>query len=67
MKHFTAHTINCVCHSIRSMFRVLAIYNFGLSITQSDMIKDCEIDYSSLRMSSRKLQNNHSIIPIKQS
>ena len=23
-----AHTINCVCHSIRSMFRVLGIYNF---------------------------------------
>ena len=34
---------------------------------QSDMIKDCEIDYSSLSMSSRKLQNNISIIPIKQS
>ena len=26
--YFTAHTINCVCHSIRSMFRVLGIYNF---------------------------------------
>ena len=26
---FSAHTINCVCHSIRSMFRVLGIYNFG--------------------------------------
>ena len=26
--HFTAHTINCVCHSIRLMFRVLGIYNF---------------------------------------
>ena len=23
---FSAHTINCVCHSIRSMFRVLGIY-----------------------------------------
>ena len=23
-----AHTINCVCHSIRSMFRVLGVYNF---------------------------------------
>jgi len=29
---FYAHTINCVCHSIRSMFRVLGIYNFGFSI-----------------------------------
>ena len=27
--HFNAHTIDCVCHSIRSMFRVLGIYNFG--------------------------------------
>ena len=26
---FSAHTINCVCHSIRSMFRVLGMYNFG--------------------------------------
>ena len=25
---FYAHTFNCVCHSIRSMFRVLGIYNF---------------------------------------
>ena len=28
IKHFTAYTINCVCHCIRSMFRVLGIYNF---------------------------------------
>ena len=27
---FSAQTINWVCHSIRSMFRVLGIYNFGL-------------------------------------
>ena len=25
---FSAHTVNCVCHSIRSMFRVLGMYNF---------------------------------------
>ena len=25
---FSAHTFNCVCHSIRSMFRVLGVYNF---------------------------------------
>ena len=24
------YTINCVCHSIRSVFRVLGMYNFGL-------------------------------------
>ena len=28
MIYFTAHTINCVCHSMRTMFRVLGIYNF---------------------------------------
>jgi hypothetical protein len=27
--HFTAYTMNCVCHCIRSMFRVLGIYNFA--------------------------------------
>ena len=26
---FYAHTFNCVCYSIRSMFRVLGVYNFG--------------------------------------
>ena len=26
---FSTHTFNCVCHSIRSMFRVLGIYNFA--------------------------------------
>ena len=26
---FSAHKIDCVCHSIRSMFRVLGIYNFA--------------------------------------
>ena len=26
---FCAHTINCVCHSIGTMFRVLGTYNFG--------------------------------------
>ena len=30
---FSAHTINCVCHSIRSMFRVLCIYNFACILT----------------------------------
>ena len=32
---FSAHTINCVCHSIRSMFGVLGIYNFGLGSNRS--------------------------------
>ena len=29
--------INCVCHSIRSMFGVLGIYNFGYSVHSSSM------------------------------
>ena len=29
---FSAHKINCVCHSIRSMFRVLGMYNFGFPL-----------------------------------
>ena len=33
IQHFTAHTINCVCHSTRSMFRVLWICNFDLEMT----------------------------------
>ena len=32
---FSAHTINCVCHSIRSMFKVLGIYNFAKRILLS--------------------------------
>ena len=27
--------VNCVCHSIRSMFRVLGIYNFGYRYKQN--------------------------------
>ena len=27
--YFTAHTLKCVCHSIRSMFGLLGLYNFG--------------------------------------
>ena len=27
---FSADTINCVCHSIRTMFRALGVYNFVL-------------------------------------
>ena len=36
---FYAHTINCVCHSIRSMFRVLWVYNFGKSVEISVTIE----------------------------
>ena len=29
MIYFTAHTFKCVCHCIKTMFRVLGVYNFG--------------------------------------
>ena len=29
MIYSTAHTFQCVCHCIRTMFRVLGVYNFG--------------------------------------
>ena len=34
---FSAHTISCVCHSIRSMFRVLGICNLGGRVTIADL------------------------------
>ena len=34
IQNFTAHTINCVCHSIRSMFRVLGMYNFDRTFSK---------------------------------
>ena len=37
---FSAHTINCMCHSIRSMFRVLGIYNFGSRFTDLWFLTD---------------------------
>jgi hypothetical protein len=33
---FSAHTINCVCHSIRSMFRVVGIYNFAAGLNSKN-------------------------------
>ena len=30
MIYFTAHTFKCVCHCIRTMFRVLGMYNFAM-------------------------------------
>ena len=33
-RHWSYSRINCVCHSIRSMFRVLGVYNFGLQTNQ---------------------------------
>ena len=35
---FSANTINCVCHSIRSMFRVLGIHNFAVSTKMNDNV-----------------------------
>ena len=35
--HLTAQPINCVCHSIKSMFRVLCIYNFAYNTKNYEM------------------------------
>ena len=32
MIYFTAHTFQCVCRCIRTMFRVLGVYNFASAI-----------------------------------
>ena len=37
--------MNCVCHSIRSMFRVLGIYNFG-SDHKRDIPEHCTLTLS---------------------
>ena len=36
--YFTAHTIECVCHCIKSMFRVLGVYNFGSFTNYADKL-----------------------------
>ena len=42
MIYFTAHTFKCVCQCIRTMFRVLGVYNFadnmkkGLELTPDE-------------------------------
>ena len=41
---FSAHTINFVCHSIRSMFRVLGIYNFEHSHKQGRKVQKLEYE-----------------------
>ena len=35
---FSAHTIDCVCHSIKSLFRVLGVYNFAHTIKWYDVL-----------------------------
>ena len=35
---FYAHTMKCVCHSIRSMFRVLGVYNFDLGCKEFEIL-----------------------------
>ena len=44
---FTAHTINGVCHSIKSMFRVLGIYNFGWRLQNGIMMYEGETEKES--------------------
>ena len=45
--HFSANTINCVCHNIRSMFRILGIYYFDYSLKRETRPKGCQkIDFA---------------------
>ena len=45
ISHFTAHTINCVCHSIRSMFSILRMYNFGPCYKNKEMTCKIKPDF----------------------
>ena len=45
---FSAHTINCVCHSIRSIFRALGMYNFGLMLENEKVFKCAWCIWSSI-------------------
>ena len=36
MIYVTTHTFKRVCHCIRTMFRVLGVYNFGLDFKKLD-------------------------------
>ena len=41
---FSAHTINCVCHSIRSMFRVFGIYNVDYQLGLAILVQCMQLD-----------------------
>ena len=49
---FSAHTINCVCHSIRSMFRVLGMYNFGWQPNFQKWLQNFEVVTSKFNIES---------------
>ena len=57
MIYFTAHTFKCVCHCRRAMFRVLGMYNFGLTLVLSldpRMLPRAFLFYFSLNLSKPK-------------
>ena len=56
---FYAHTFNCVCHSIRSMFRVLGIYNFDLGL-KPHVCNLCHEGFGELNKLNRHKQLYHS-------
>ena len=58
--HLTAHTINCVCQSIRSMFRVPGISNFALiffstSASKIRPTKNCKKNHDDFNRINKKL------------
>ena len=36
ISQFTVHTNNCVCHKIRSLFKLRGMYNFGSGVEKSE-------------------------------
>ena len=66
INYFNAHTIDCVCHTIRSMFRVLGIYNFGFalyytyySIHKQTLEKSKKQQLKLTKLPKRKCQSNN--------
>ena len=57
---FSAHTINCVCHNVMSMFRVLGIYNFECNV-------NCFKKKAAWQTSNRNCKENVVRVPWEQS
>ena len=54
---FSAHTINCVCHSIiRSMFGVLGIYNFAFDIKFHEAQEQLNVSSSANNLVEQKVE-----------
>ena len=61
MIYFTAHTFKCVCHCIRTMFRVLGVYNFGFppNLPELNLKLFCSDVQNNFKFSSGKFGGKH--------